>query len=776
MRYVNPKDYNYVSQFVQMPLEYMNKSLTDKQEGYDKQLNELTEAQKEANLKGGYQTQELAKKTAETYKNKISELSTQLTSGNIPGGINKITSLRNEFNNNPDVQTIRYDEQARALAEKQHLDPTFAESVQNYYDPKAGYVQRKSGETFSPEWYKLYKPTDFVADHKDFYSYLKDNLRKTGETIGYEYKEDAEGNPIGWFQKNSNTFVRGITEDDVAPIAGKYASNPENAASHESAIYLNQKKLKEQGAELTTEEYRDELLRNYPGYHSSIETTESEKQLTSGKKDGATKKSSGNGQDDLELNDRLSTIMESTAASETKSSTLTSKDMSAMYNGTPNKDGTFTANMTNRPTYLQIDKNAVNGKNDAEKNMKLTSFVTLKAKENKIKKTAEKNAKAKIGLVFSEAPNDWNPFNETLPRSTKTVDGKYYIVNLGQDNIALQDVNTPPGFRPTKRMSKDEFIAFETQNGLNVEKQRDAKGKPMGHIALLEDEAKKEGFDLSDSKMLKESEKYINDESANHFVTTIQNLAGNRALTPSANKNGFMNDNGEFITSNVLTISEDEASELFGSDYWFGDWGYKHLEDLKLIKPRKVQSGEGTNKTEETVYDIPIFNKIDDNVADLSERVNSSNYQAADGSQAEWFNKQIPNLRQKSLDTHAKLKAQLQREKASELYEGKDAKIVDADFSFEMRDVLKNYKNSMINDGKTNEEIKNNSDAVLKEIRRIHDLPTNTKEQKVEKARQMFDIKLLLNDPKTYNSIKGLSDKDVGKQTPQSSKDNPLGI
>lgn len=774
MRYVNPKDYNYVSQFVQMPLEYMNKSLTEKQESYDKQLNELTEAQKEANLKGGYQTQELARKTAETYKTKISDLSKQLANGNLPGGITAITSLRNDFNTNPDVQTIRYDEQARALAEKQHLDPTFANSVQNYYDPKTGYVQRKSGEAFSPEWYKLYKPTDFVADHKDFYSYLKDNLKKTGETIGYEYKEDADGNPIGWFQKNSNTFVRGITEDDVAPIAGKYASNPENAASHESAIYLHQKGLKERGEGLTPEEYKNQLVKNYPGYHSAIETNETEKQLTRGKAAAANKK--GDGSEDGEVTNRLNTIMENTAASDSKSSTLTNKDMAGMLNGTPNKDGSIQVNMTDRPTYIKVLEGNVKNKAEAEENMHLTDFIGLKAELENTKKQAAKEAEAKVGLIFGTAPND-TPFKD-FKRDVKTFDGKYYIENAGSNNILLQDVNAQPSDTPTKRMTKDEFIKYETANRLALEKRRDGKGNPLGKVAGLEDAAKNKGFDLNDPNLLKKAAKFTNDPLLSDFVIKLQGLTGDRTLRPATDKNGFMDDEGNFITHNNMTMSEDEAENMFGKDSWiFGKEGYKKLEEMGLLKARKVKSGEGKDAEEETVYDIPIFNKVNDNVGDLSERVNSANYQAADGSQAEWFNKNIPSLRQGSLETHAVLKAKLQKEKAVKEYENSDPKEYNLNYALGLRESLQNSIKNQINQGISKEEAQQTSNQIWNHYQNvIKPMPDNTPEQRRAKAKELFDLNLLINDNKTFYKLKGIANNDVGKPAPQITGSNPLGI
>lgn len=774
MRYVNPKDYGYVSQFIEAPLDYMNRALQDKQENFDKQQTELTEAQKEANLKGGYQTQELARKTAEAYKSKIADLSSKLSTGNIPGGINAITSLRNDFNNNPDVQTIRYDEQARALAEKQHLDPTFAESIQNYYDPKSGYVQRKSGEAFSPEWYKLYKPTDFVADHKDFYSYLKDNLRKTGETVGYDYREDADGNPIGWFQKNSNTFVRGITEQDVAPIAGKYASNPENAASHESAIYLNQKGLKESGLGLSQEEYANQLVKNYPGYHSAVETSETEKQLTKGK---ATigKKGSGD-KEEATVTNRLNTIMENTAAAESKSSTLTNKDMAGMLNGTPNKDGSIQVNMTDRPTYIKVLDGNVKNKEQAEENMHLTDFIGLKAEVENTKKQAEKEARDKIGIVFGEAPNDWNPFNDVMPRTTKTADGKYYIINLGQDNIALQDVNTPPGFRPTKRMTKDEFIEFETNNGMEVQKRRDANGKPLGKLAGLEDVAKQKGFDLNDPSLLKKAAKFTDDEVATNFVVTLQGLTGDRVLRPASDKNGFMDDEGNFITHNNMSITEAEGDELFGTNFWEPD-NIDKLVEKGLVKRRVVKDGTGKDAEDVTVYDIPIFNKVNDNVADLSERVNSANYQAADGSQAEWFNKSIPKLREGSLETHAILKAKLQKDKAIKEYENSNPKEYNLNYALSLRDNLQNSIKNQINQGISKEEAQQTSNKIWNHYQTvIKPMPDNTPEQRKAKAKELFDLNLLINDPKTFYKLKGIANEDVGKATPQTTGSNPLGI
>lgn len=785
MRYVNPKDYGYVSQFIEAPLDYMNKALQSKQESFDKQQLELSEAQKEANLKGGYQTQQLARETAEAYKAKIEKLSKNLTeNGSLPGGINAITSARNEFRNNRDVQTIKKDEEAMKLAEQQHLDPTFNKSIQNYYDPKTGYVQRKSGEEFSPEWYKLYKPTDFVKDHQDFYSYLKENLRKTGEATGYEYKEDLEGNPIGWFQKNTNTFVRGITEDDVRPLATKYAANPENAASHESAIYLNQKKLKEQGQELTPEEYIDQLVSNYPGYHSSIENTETEKQLTNGKKDNSNKSKSGSEDNTDEVTDILAETIKSAANSPTNSTVLNNKTMSGMMNGSPDGKGGFNTEMTGRETYLQPGTTRVTNKTEAEQNAKVNDYIILNANYNKVKKEAENEAASKVGLIFGEAPNDI-PFKD-FKRDVKTLDGKYYVENGGSNNILLQDVNAQPSDIVTKRMTKDEFINYETNNRLILESKRDAKGQPQGKIAMIEDIAKGKGIDLNDKKLKEASLKFNpdQDEKITSAIQAINQISGTRNLKPAAGQNGFLTDNGEFITKNIMTITEAEAEELFGSDGWFQDKGYKKLENLKLISSRKVKSQDG--KEDETVYDIPVYNKVSGDVGDLSEQVNNANYQAADGSMPQYYHSEIPKIRANSKAVHTEYVERQKRKNAPVEYE-KNYKEADLNFATSTREIINQMQTDLINQGYSKEQAQSESQIYRNYAQQIHNLPTDAGKNPIDnkihtaeenrkiKALEIHDFNLRLNDPETYKRIKGISD-DVGKQNPQTTSSNPLGI
>lgn len=218
MRYVNPKDYGYVSQFIEAPLDYMNRALQDKQKNYDTNEADSNALLEKLKVKARYQDtpflQEITNKYNERVNNLVKDANGDKGSGKFLSGL---TQLRNEIDkdlttgnlygikNNREVYDKWLEERAKQKNYQKHLD-------ENYFslsdEPFAYRGLKESGIS------KLGNISEYLdqADKADkiVKDISKEDIAKVGWGIvnknGHDYIVDREGQEVT-SDKIAKTFL-----------------------------------------------------------------------------------------------------------------------------------------------------------------------------------------------------------------------------------------------------------------------------------------------------------------------------------------------------------------------------------------------------------------------------------------------------------------------------------------------------------------------------------------------------------------------------------------
>lgn len=211
MRYVNPKDYGYVSQYVPLNLEIISEALKGKQGQQDKSqaLIDDTES-KILNITDGYRTQGYSKKINEEFKPMFDELrNIDLTSQEASG---KIKNIISKARTHTGLQTVLQDyTKGNPLYDKYSQEKGYEKAIDPNKDKDGNLIQIPYGQVNTP--YR--KAIDYFDNPADW--------QKSIATITPELNAYADSQ-INW---DNNGY---ITITDVSGKTQKFDSrSPETA-------------------------------------------------------------------------------------------------------------------------------------------------------------------------------------------------------------------------------------------------------------------------------------------------------------------------------------------------------------------------------------------------------------------------------------------------------------------------------------------------------------------------------------------------------------------
>ena len=288
----------YTEQHVPLPFDTISK--LGEQIKLEHDTADAAASAAKTDIQGGLATQEHAK-ALNAKKNALLKAAQERAEreGNYGRLTQDIKEIASTVQNDPLYQGIQRDILETKRANKQRTDPNYKNAVQNYGDEKGNVRQLGLDEAFDESFYNQIDPVDFFGDHKDVYSQIKEQSVTTGgPATGLTYKTvyDAAGNQlVQGFTKEGKHVRNGISPEDVRAFANRWVQDPQNMATRGSVVYKNAFLNQKEKRGYTPEEYVDDLVNNFPGYHNDTTDLYDEKPLAI---ENAPGKGKGNGNGD----------------------------------------------------------------------------------------------------------------------------------------------------------------------------------------------------------------------------------------------------------------------------------------------------------------------------------------------------------------------------------------------------------------------------------------------------------------------------------------------
>ena len=307
MRYVNPKDYDYVDPFVPLDLNFMNSAIQATQKSTDLALANIEELGAKALVQGGRRTTDRAKAFNKKTQELINAEADKILGD--PNYANKaaynIKKLREQTYTNPEYLDIIQDEKMTPEVDKLVLTQGFQNYVQDFFDPnKKQFNQTKEGERFNSSWYGSVAPGDPQKEFKDYYSQFKDII-----TQGYDGVLSEQANSDGSISiiQNGTKIVRTINKDELRQVANHLLKSDPNFGTLQSFNYakavhdrdfgkswVDEEGNTQTGSVFDTNDKADIFVDNYLGNKHE----ESDLQRIVGTRKAASNGGTGSGRDD----------------------------------------------------------------------------------------------------------------------------------------------------------------------------------------------------------------------------------------------------------------------------------------------------------------------------------------------------------------------------------------------------------------------------------------------------------------------------------------------
>lgn len=759
-RYFQNQIVNPISnQYSPTTLKYMDEAGTSLQKTTDDRTAELGALQSLFPT-GGAQTQNMAKELKDEFMPVIKDLSEELyKTGRVDGAGARMLQVKNQIVNNPKFNALKKDELMNPVALKigsdpETLDPT--QTIQEGYLPNKTWKQRTVDEIANQDsWYKTTKNSDFHKDHKaDFYDNVKASVVKTGSVVpGVIYKDDGNGNPMA-FNTYTEEAYKGILPEDVRARAADFVKNKDNWNTHGSVAF-RQARAAQGGPQYDEQSYIDDLTNGYVGYYSEDASKTTEKPFTTGKKavagggGGGSKNSTGN--DDRTLN-----IID--VAVNQGGATVNNEEQAILHNGTPNANGTFNINATGKTIYttLVTPKNQL----ETEQAIRVGKAIPLKNIINKVTADAEE-------VVFDEFLNKV-PYSSNLPgvEPKEYVDpsggswhssssGVYYTPKNGEKVLVSKDLNSKPSDAFKKTKVYKNLIAGYTNNNEEYKQ------------ALAD--AKREGIDLNDPKLTQELDKY-KESGLENLNTALTKINGQLTLMPGSEKNVFSDDEGNPVTSSDAFFRKDQIEKQIAPTDAFWSGGWKNLLEDGIIVPHTIYGVDNNgNPTENEGYlmkmVIPVKGQDWQNI--------TRNIDQATWGEGEFSNKQTQVNQPEVERKIAEIKINKQSSKFNKQFSENPNQFI-TDWDKDFNDFVSNKNSARFGNaadqGYTEQQV-GEINSIKVEAIEAYKNAKNADEKKAAKE-ILFGLHLKITNPQAY----GLYFESLGKQEPQQTSSNPLGI
>ncbi len=193
MRFFKPESREYISDFVPQDINAIYKMKQNLDADAEKTETAIAVSQNAFNLKPGEMTGPLANNLNKMYQGESQKIADNYYSGNIdePTARVQIAKLTNHFNNNPEVQTVQYDNELIPVASALRANPLFGDyGISEGKDPQTGNwkpVQKSMTRAELQEAYKTYFPGDGFKELTPVLNSIMPDVLEGNTTIeGYD--------------------------------------------------------------------------------------------------------------------------------------------------------------------------------------------------------------------------------------------------------------------------------------------------------------------------------------------------------------------------------------------------------------------------------------------------------------------------------------------------------------------------------------------------------------------------------------------------------------
>jgi hypothetical protein len=290
----------YTPQHVPLPFDTISK--LGEQVKLEHDTADAEAAKWKTDIQGGLATQEHAKALNAKKNALLAEAQARAEKTNNYGRLTQdIKEIASAVQNDPLYQGIQRDIAQTKKVNEQRADPNLPYVVQNYADEKGNVKQLGVDQPFDESYYSQVAPVDFYKDHSDVYNQIKEQSIKQGgpsTNLIYRTTYDAAGNElIQGFNQQNQKVREGIAPEDVAAFADRWIQDPRNMATRASVGYRDAYLKQKENRGYTPQEYRQDIINNFPGYREKITDVVTEKPLPieNAPKDGSGGSGGGSG-------------------------------------------------------------------------------------------------------------------------------------------------------------------------------------------------------------------------------------------------------------------------------------------------------------------------------------------------------------------------------------------------------------------------------------------------------------------------------------------------
>lgn len=469
----------YTEQHVPLPFDTISK--LGEQIKLEHDTADAAASAAKTDIQGGLATQEHAK-ALNAKKNALLKAAQERAEreGNYGRLTQDIKEIASTVQNDPLYQGIQRDIAMTKLVNQQRMDPNHPYVIQGYADEKGGVKQLGIDQPFDESYYNQVAPVDFYKDHSDVYNQIKEQSIKQGgpsTNLIYRTTYDAAGNElIQGFNQQNQKVREGIAPEDVAAFADRWIQDPRNMATRASVGYRDAYLKQKENRGYTPQEYRQDIINNFPGYREKITDVVTEKPLPieNAPRDGSGRSGgSGGGKTPTEVPNQFVLLAD---AKNTQATTPVLKDLG--YAPGPNDvPGSYMVNLDGSDGQPAI----VNFAKVTPDNPQANNIVNYGNALNNLRKTT--------GIEDNET------FIEKL--RSQHPENLYRIVN---GNIELFNLKKHPGSKFTQEQYQNQTGEVITAKDATVPVDvfKESYIKTTDEYKILEDEAKENGVNISD--------------------------------------------------------------------------------------------------------------------------------------------------------------------------------------------------------------------------------------------------------------------------------------
>lgn len=274
-----PADFAPVSQFVPLPLDFMQKQLDSAQKKTDETRAELTKADSDLLITPGLITGDLAKQKNEEYTNELTKLTEKFNQTGTTAILPELTALRKKYSTDPLIKRIKEDAEYKPrILKRDEALANVQGSILKYKDKNGNYIQ-DTGLGNLEDIYSRLDPEDWIKAHKHIYDEIVPDSEKIGKEGDISYEVDTQGD-LRAYRTNKVSGIKELTKSNVTEKLNGIGSDLQSARQNKAALYAAAQQGISVDEYVNSGKYKEDLANNYIGTFKQKEVEEKVEDLS----------------------------------------------------------------------------------------------------------------------------------------------------------------------------------------------------------------------------------------------------------------------------------------------------------------------------------------------------------------------------------------------------------------------------------------------------------------------------------------------------------------